>query len=51
LLVDHLALLSAVVERNTKGAKAASDTSIDFAQSMFDSLEGNIDPTLLDAGQ
>jgi DNA-binding GntR family transcriptional regulator len=47
----HLALLTAVVDRNTKGAKAASDILIDFAQSMFDSLEGNIDPTLLDAGQ
>ena len=47
----HLALLSAVVDRNTKGAKAASDTLIDFAQSMFDNLEGNIDPALLDAGQ
>jgi DNA-binding GntR family transcriptional regulator len=47
----HLALLSAVVDRNTKGAKSASDTLVDFAQSMFDSLEGNIDPALLDAGQ
>jgi DNA-binding GntR family transcriptional regulator len=47
----HLALLSAVVDRNTKAAKSASDTLIDWAQTMFDSLEGNIDPTLLDAGR
>ena len=47
----HLALLAAVVDRETKAAKASSDTLIDFAQSMFDSLEGNIDPNLLDAGR
>jgi DNA-binding GntR family transcriptional regulator len=47
----HLALLNAVVDRNTKGAKSASDALIDLAQSMFDSLEGNIEPRLLDAGQ
>ena len=47
----HLALLDAVVDRNTRNAKSASDALIDFAQSMFDSLEGNIDPRLLDADQ
>jgi DNA-binding GntR family transcriptional regulator len=45
----HLALLSAVVDRDTRAAKFASDTLIDWAQTMFDSLEGNIDPALLDA--
>lgn len=47
----HLAIVSAVVDRNTKAAKAASDTLIDWAESMFDSLEGNIDPRLLNAAQ
>jgi DNA-binding GntR family transcriptional regulator len=47
----HLALLSAVVDRNTKAAKSASDTLIDWAQTMFDSLEGHINPSLLDARQ
>ena len=47
----HLALLNAVVDRNAKSAKSSSDALIDFAQSMFDSLEGNIEPGLLDAGQ
>ena len=47
----HLALLNAVVERNGKAAKSASDALIDLAQAMFDSLEGNIEPRLLDAGQ
>lgn len=47
----HLALLGAVVDRNARDAKSASDTLIDFAQSMFDSLEGNIEPKLLDAAQ
>ena len=47
----HLALLTAVVDRNAKGAKSASDKLVDFVQSMFDSLEGHIDPKLLDAGQ
>lgn len=45
----HLALLHAVTDRNTKAAKKASDELIDFAQSMFDNLEGNIEPALLDA--
>jgi DNA-binding GntR family transcriptional regulator len=45
----HLALLSAVVDRDTRGAKSASDILIDWAQTMFDSLEGSIDPALLDA--
>lgn len=45
----HLALLGAVVDRNRRSAQLASDELIDFAQSMFDSLEGNIDPKLLNA--
>lgn len=47
----HLAVIEAVVDRNTKASKQASDTLIDFAAEMFDSLEGAIDPRLLDAGQ
>ncbi len=47
----HLALVVAVVDRNTRGAKVASDALIDFVQANFDSLEGAIDPALLDAGQ
>jgi DNA-binding GntR family transcriptional regulator len=47
----HVALLNAVVDRNSKAAKSASDALIDLAQAMFDSLEGNIEPRLLDAGQ
>ncbi|WP_342358806.1 GntR family transcriptional regulator [Terrarubrum flagellatum] len=47
----HLALLGAIVDRNKKAAQLASDELIDFAQSMFDSLEGNIDPKLLNAEQ
>lgn len=46
----HLDVIIAVVDRNARAAKAASDALIDFAAAMFDSLEGNIDPNLLDAG-
>lgn len=46
----HLTLLDAVAERDTKSATVASDRLIDFSDSMFDSLEGNIDPELLNAG-
>jgi len=45
----HLSLLDAVVARNSSLAAKASDRLIDFADSMFDSLEGRIDPMLLDA--
>ena len=46
----HLALLEAVAERDGTKATGASDRLIDFADSMFDKLEGNTDPQLLDAG-
>ena len=45
----HMALVSAVVDRDESAAKASSDALVDFAQSMFDGLEGNIEPHLLDA--
>lgn len=45
----HLRLLEAVVDRDAARAGAASDLIVDFAQSMFDGLEGRIDPRLLDA--
>ncbi len=44
----HLELLEAVVDRDTTRASNASDRLIDFADSMFDSLEARIAPELLD---
>lgn len=46
----HLILLDAVIERDVVSATKASDRLIEFADSMFDSLEANIDPSLLDVG-
>jgi DNA-binding GntR family transcriptional regulator len=44
----HLALLDAVAHRHVDAAIAASDELIDFVDSMFDVLEREIDPALLD---
>jgi DNA-binding GntR family transcriptional regulator len=44
----HLALLDAVANRHVDAAIAASDELIEFVDSMFDVLEREIDPSLLD---
>jgi len=44
----HLVLLDAVANRHVDAAIAASDELIDFVDSMFDLLEREIDPVLLD---
>jgi DNA-binding GntR family transcriptional regulator len=44
----HLRLLDAVAHRHVDAAIAASDELIDFVDSMFDVLEREIDPALLD---
>ena len=44
----HLALLDAVANRHVDAAIAASDELIAFVDSMFDVLEREIDPALLD---
>lgn len=44
----HLVLLDAVAHRHVDAAIAASDELIDFVDSMFDVLEREIDPGLLD---
>ena len=44
----HLVLLDAVANRHVDAAIAASDELIDFVDSMFDVLERQIDPALLD---
>jgi DNA-binding GntR family transcriptional regulator len=44
----HLALLDAVANRHVEAAIAASDQLVDFVDSMFDLLEREIDPSLLD---
>lgn len=44
----HLGLLDAVAHRHVDAAIAASDELIDFVDSMFDVLEREIDPALLD---
>lgn len=46
----HLDLLDAVEQRDPGRASAASDRLIEFAASMFDRLEGAIDPAILDVG-
>jgi DNA-binding GntR family transcriptional regulator len=43
----HLDLLDAVVARDRTTATSASDLIVELADSMFDSIEGNIDPHLL----
>jgi DNA-binding GntR family transcriptional regulator len=44
----HLALLDAVASRHVEAAIAASDQLVDFVDSMFDVLEREVDPSLLD---
>ena len=44
----HLALLDTVANRHVEAAIAASDELITFMDSMFDTLEREIDPSLLD---
>lgn len=44
----HLVLLDAVANRHVDAAIAASDDLVDFVDSMFDVLEREIDPALLD---
>lgn len=44
----HLALLDAVAMRHVDAAIAASDELIAFVDSMFDTLERELDPSLLD---
>jgi len=44
----HLVLLDAVVNCHVEAALAASDELIDFVDAMFDALEREIDPELLD---
>jgi DNA-binding GntR family transcriptional regulator len=44
----HLAVLNAVANRHVEKAVAASDALMDFVDSMFDVMETEIDPALLD---
>jgi DNA-binding GntR family transcriptional regulator len=44
----HLAILNAVANRHIDEAMAASDALIDFVDSMFEVMEREIDPALLD---
>jgi DNA-binding GntR family transcriptional regulator len=44
----HLAILNAIANRHIDEAVAASDRLIGFVDSMFDAMEREIDPTLLD---
>lgn len=44
----HLAVLDAVANRHVERAVAASDALIDFVDRMFDVMEREIDPSLLD---
>ena len=44
----HLAILNAVANRHIDAAMAASDALIDFVDSMFEVMEREIDPALLD---
>jgi DNA-binding GntR family transcriptional regulator len=45
----HLAVLNAVANRHVERAVAASDALMDFVDSMFDLMEVEIDPSLLDS--
>jgi DNA-binding GntR family transcriptional regulator len=44
----HLAVLDAVANRHVAQAMTASDALIDFVDSMFDTMEREVDPSLLD---
>jgi DNA-binding GntR family transcriptional regulator len=45
----HLAVLTAVANRHVERAVAASDALMDFVDSIFDVMEVEIDPSLLDS--
>ena len=45
----HIAILHAVANRHVEGAVAASDALIGFVDGMFDRMEAEIDPALLDS--
>lgn len=47
-VASHLAILDAVASGKTREAVAASDRLIAFSDSMFDVIESEIDPALLD---
>ncbi len=44
----HIAVLNAVANRRADRAVAASDALMDFVDGMFDTMEAEIDPSLLD---
>src|ERR1700722_11301838 len=46
----HLAVLDAIGSRRSKAAMSASDALTDFVDQMFDSMERELDPALLDCG-
>ena len=48
LSADERAILDAVANRHVNQAMAASDALIDFVDSMFDTMEREVDPSLLD---
>ncbi len=44
----HLAVIDAVANRHVEAALSAADALVDFVDDMFDAIEGEIDPALLD---
>jgi DNA-binding GntR family transcriptional regulator len=46
----HLAVLDAIGSRRSKAAMSASDALTDFVDQMFDAMERELDPALLDCG-
>ena len=44
----HISVLNAIANRRANRAVAASDALMDFVDGMFDTMEGEIDPALLD---
>ena len=44
----HTAIIEAVANRHVEAAMAATDSLIDFVDSMFETMESEIDPSLLD---
>ncbi|MBV8142532.1 MAG: GntR family transcriptional regulator [Verrucomicrobia bacterium] len=46
----HLAVLDAISSRRINAAMAASDALTDFVDQMFDAMERELDPALLDCG-
>ena len=47
----HVAVIDAVANGNVNAAIAASDGLMDFVESMFDVLEREVAPSLLDCSQ